>query len=126
MEYYGFDQATVEAVETLLTSNGFWSGDELATHLFAKTIVESLVGYEEPDEFSGVWPYLRPSEEEQVQQAKSYRVRSRDHEFVGSEQSEYDALKAAGRTLYDNLRTQYDWDHMMALNVAVREYGKKE
>lgn len=49
----------------------------------------------------------------------------RDHNFTGCQQSDYDSLKASGRTYYDELRWQLDATHAEAFKLAVDKYGFK-
>lgn len=57
--------------------------------------------------------------------AEDNPVRSRSHHWAAGEQAEYDALKHRGRTLYDNLRTQFDLDHATAYTAAAERHGVK-
>lgn len=45
-------------------------------------------------------------------------ILSQDHHFAGSEENEYLTLSAKGRTLYDNLRTQFGIGHGTAITYA--------
>lgn len=45
-------------------------------------------------------------------------VRSRRHDWADGEKVQYDSLRWQGRTLYDTLRTKYDWGHVQALAAA--------
>lgn len=62
---------------------------------------------------------------EMVDHCIDHPMKSRNHEFTGNEQREYDMLKARGRTLYDNLRTQFNIEHVPAYVWALDLYGKK-
>lgn len=50
---------------------------------------------------------------------------NRDHAFSGHEQAEYDSLKAAGRSYYDDLRWTYGFSHHNAYMAALETYGTK-
>lgn len=50
---------------------------------------------------------------------------SRDHRFTGTEQSDYDSLKARGRTLYDELRWYRGYGHPEAFAQAREAHGLK-
>lgn len=58
-----------------------------------------------------------------IEQAETHPVGSRHHEWTGTEQAEYDSLHHRGRTLYDNLRTQYDASHADAYAAALAAHG---
>ena len=60
-----------------------------------------------------------------IQQAIDHPVRSRHHEWAEGEQADYDSLKASGRSLYDNLRTQFNWGHNGAFTAAREKFGLK-
>ena len=65
------------------------------------------------------------TDEAQIAFAKvtANQVKSRNHDdWEEGDQDDYDGLTAAGRTLYDNLRTQFDWDHLDALVAAAHEF----
>lgn len=68
---------------------------------------------------------FRTEEEDHIEWCIEHPVRSRTHVWEAGQQAEYNLLKAQGRRLYDNLRTQYNWEHEMAVEAAVREFGRK-
>lgn len=49
----------------------------------------------------------------------------RDHGFTGTEQAEYDSLKARGRTMYDHLRWFHGASHDSAYAEALVAFGSK-
>lgn len=58
-----------------------------------------------------------------VAQAEANPVRSRAHDWEPGEQAEYDSLHHRGRSLYDNLRTQFDASHGDAYAAALDAHG---
>jgi hypothetical protein len=60
---------------------------------------------------------------EMIQHCIDNPVKSRHHEWIANQQDAYDALNAKGRTLYDNLRTQFDVSHGEAFAVAMEYFG---
>lgn len=46
-----------------------------------------------------------------------------DHEFTGTQQSEYDSLSSRGRTMYDVLRWTENETHARAFTRALNEHG---
>jgi hypothetical protein len=61
-----------------------------------------------------------------VRDCEENPVKSRHHEWTGSEQGQYDSLHHRGRTLYDNLRTKYNVSHRVAFSIALDKHGKKK
>lgn len=51
------------------------------------------------------------------------QVQSVHHNFTGKQQTAYDCLCARGRTLYDQLRTQYGVSHGDAFGAALTRHG---
>jgi len=60
-----------------------------------------------------------------VQDCIDNPVRSRHHDWAPGEQYGYNHLTHKGRSLYDNLRTKYDFSHRQALIFATIEFGTK-
>lgn len=60
---------------------------------------------------------------EQIRICEEQPVRSDHHNWVLGQQAEYDSLHHRGRSLYDNLRTQFGWGHQDAYTVALEEHG---
>lgn len=48
-----------------------------------------------------------------------------DHRFTADEQADYDSLRAAGRSMYDDLRWHEGYDHETAMRDALHSYGRK-
>lgn len=64
--------------------------------------------------------------EDMVERATLNPVPSRNHEWRAGQQQAYDVLSARGRTLYDNLRTQFDVPHSEAFTAAFERHGFKK
>lgn len=62
---------------------------------------------------------------EMIAQCEENPILSRPHEWLAGEQADYDSLKSRGRTLYDNLRTQFDVGHADAYTVAGEQHGAR-
>lgn len=62
---------------------------------------------------------------EMLAQAELSPVLSRSHDWADGEQAEYDSLRHRGRSLYDNLRTQFDVSHADAFKAASAYHGTK-
>lgn len=62
----------------------------------------------------------------QIEIAKAATIPSQTHEWLPGERDEYDSLRHRGRTLYDNLRTLFDWHHDAAFETAAEEFGTKD
>jgi hypothetical protein len=63
--------------------------------------------------------------EDMIQQCIMNPVKSRKHEWRPGykDHAAYDVLKALGRDLYDQLRTQFDVSHGEAFEAAYERYG---
>lgn len=81
----------------------------------------------DPKQFSGQSYDVRTEEvtAEELRKATEEPVRSASHVWTGKQQAEYDSLRASGRTLYDNLRTQFGKSHDAAYTAAVQTFGRK-
>ena len=62
--------------------------------------------------------------EDMIAQCELSPVPSRSHDWRGKYQRQaYDILNANGRTLYDNLRTQFGVAHSEAFQTALERHG---
>lgn len=50
----------------------------------------------------------------------------RDHHFTAEQKADYDSLRAAGRSLYDDLRWHKNATHAEAFDAAAATYGFKK
>ena len=82
--------------------------------------------YNPGDEAVTEKPALDADPAAQILWAEEQPVQSREHVWHEDEQAQYDSLKALGRTLYDNLRTQFDWSHDDAYEAALDRFGENE
>lgn len=55
--------------------------------------------------------------------ATQYPTKAKAQEFSGEQWAEYTSLPSVGRTLYDNIRTQFGKSHDAAFAVALETYG---
>lgn len=66
---------------------------------------------------------------EAIMAARSKRVltyeHTLDHRFTPEQQEQYDSLKAAGRTEYDELRWYRGYSHELAFERALEAHGLK-
>jgi hypothetical protein len=60
-----------------------------------------------------------------LESAKVWRGPSVSHQWEDRQQAEYDLLEAAGRRLYDALRTAFEISHYPAWVAAMETYGPK-
>lgn len=113
-----FDTKTREYVECPLRSEGCTCPFVLG--------VEDDPGNERANPF--LWKDPETNADVMVQRALEHPVPSARHEWEPGQQADYNRLKAKGRTLYDNLRTQFPgtWDHDAAWDRAMEEFGLKD